>query len=133
MKILSTASERSKFSGLMFLVAWWIGAATMVGGLEGLPGLLQNVLATSVFAAACALWWWAYTLSNFRNQWGFVVIGLWTVGPLSALLDFRYYVKNFFFWASAAILLSLIIAVGVSERPFAKETQTNKLPSRVDS
>jgi hypothetical protein len=87
--------------------------------LEGLQGLRENLIVVGAFAIAYAAWWGAYRMSNFRSRRGFVVIALGMLGPLGALLDLQYYVKNPFRWASTAMLLFLIGAASLSEaRPY---------------
>ncbi len=111
--IPSNEAGRNRIAGWIFFIAWWVGTATLIGGLESAEGLLQQSLAAGVFAIGCAVWLGAYKLSNFRNKAGFIVIAFWMLGPLAALLDFRYYFANLFFWASSAILLLLILIVAV--------------------
>jgi hypothetical protein len=114
-KILPSKADRSRLSGWIFFIAWWVGAIALVAGLEVAEGLLENLVAMCVFAAACTIWWGAYRLSNFAKHSGFIVIGLWTFVLLGALLHFRDYATRPFFWVSAAMLLLLILVAVVSE------------------
>lgn len=76
MRILAARADRARPSGWIFFIAWLIGAVALAGGLEGLQGLGENLIVVGAFAIACAAWWGAYRMSNFRSRGGFVVIAL---------------------------------------------------------
>jgi hypothetical protein len=100
---------------LIFVVAWWIGAAALIGGLEVAQGPFQTLVAACAFAGACTFWWGAYKLSGYGSTGGFIVIALWMLGLLGTLLDFRYYATRPFFWAAAAMVICLVAAAGLSK------------------
>jgi hypothetical protein len=115
-KISVSSANRRRLAIGIFIISWWFGTASLIGGLEGVGGVLWAVL---VFAAACALWLWAYTLSanetGSRSSWGFLVIALWMLHLSSAMLvDFHHYIKDEFFLVSVATLLLLVGAAAVS-------------------
>ena len=107
-KVLPAKADRSRVSWWIFVLAWLIGNLALIAGYEGAQGLLEDMLALCVLVVACGAWWGAYRISNFRNRGGFIVIALWTLGPIGALFDFRYYIRNPFFWGSAAMLAFLV-------------------------
>ena len=115
-KISVSSVSRRRLAIGIFLISWWLGTASLVGGLEGVGGVPWAVL---VFAAACALWLWAYILSGggtgSRSSWGFLVIALWMLHLSSAMLvDFHHYIKDTFFVVSVATLLLLVGAAAIS-------------------
>lgn len=76
MRILAARADRPRPSGWIFFIAWLIGAVALAGGLEGLQGLRENLFVVGAFAIACAAWWGACRMSNFRSRGGLVVIAL---------------------------------------------------------
>jgi hypothetical protein len=100
----------------IFIIAWWLGTASIVGGLEAIGGLFWSV---AIFATACVLWFWAYVLSGndagSRSSAGFIVLALWMIYLTSAMLfDFHHYIRDRFFLASSAILILLVGVTAVS-------------------
>ena len=106
-RILPAKADRSRVSWWIFVLAWLIGNFALIAGFQGAEGLLEDMLALCVLVVACGAWWGAYRISNFRNRGGFIVIALWTLGPIGALFDFRHNMRNPFFWGSAAMLVFL--------------------------
>jgi hypothetical protein len=116
MKISFSNVSRRRIAIGIFIVSWWLGTASLVGGLEGVGGVLWAVL---VFGAACALWFWAYTLSansaGARSSGGFLVIALWMIHLTGAMLfGFRHYIRDVFFLASVAMVFVLVGAAALS-------------------
>jgi hypothetical protein len=110
----SNVSRRRLAIGI-FIVAWWFGTGSLIGGLEGM-GVFWPIC---IFVAACALWFWAYKLSadesGSRSSGGFVVIALWMIHLSGAMLfDFHHYIRDRFFLVSAALLIFLIGAAALS-------------------
>jgi hypothetical protein len=100
-----------------FIVSWWIGTASLIGGLEGM-GEFWPIL---TFAAACALWFWAYELrvnkTGSRSSGGFLVIALWMIHLVgAALFSFHHYITDRFFLSSVTLLVFLIVAASLSAR-----------------
>ena len=115
MKISFSKVARCRLAIGIFIIAWWLGTASLIGGLQGMGGLWAAV----VFAAASALWFWAYILSGnnagSRSSGGFLVIALWMIHLTGAMLfDFRHYIRDRFFLASVGILLLLVGATALS-------------------
>lgn len=114
--ILPTKADRPRLARWIFFIAWFIGASALAGGSHGLEGFLENAFALCVFAIACATWWGAYKVSNFRSRGGFIVIALWAVGRTSALFDLRDHIRNPFSWGSA-VMLTFLFAAAAFARP----------------
>ena len=109
MKILPSKADLPRLSGWIFVAVWWFGAVSMIGGLEMAEGFWGVFTAICAFAVACVAWWGTDKLSGYRSDGGFIVIALWMLGPISALLDFRFYVASPFFWTSSSMLVTLIL------------------------
>jgi hypothetical protein len=107
--------EYQRLSILIFLVDWFIGTASLIGGLNGL-GEGEPIC---TFVVACGIWWWAYRLGRAKddigNTGGFLVIGLWILNLSGALLvDFHHYITDKFFWGSSSIVLILVVVAALS-------------------
>jgi hypothetical protein len=112
-----TSRVRATLAVLLFLIAWFLGAAAIRGGFQ----FDADVLATCIFAIACGLWWIAYKMSRSANgrgmTLGFVALALWMFHSIGALIvDFHRYVAGLFFWSSTAVFLLLITAVALSDK-----------------
>ena len=111
---LSNASRRRLAIGI-FIVAWWFGTGSLIGGLDGMAVFWP----ICIFAAACGLWFWAYILSGAsagsRPSGGFLVIALWMIHLTGAILfAFHHYIKDVFFLVSVAMLFLLVGAAALS-------------------
>jgi hypothetical protein len=115
MKISFSNVTRRRLAIGLFIIAWWLGTASLIGGLEAMGGFWSM----AIFATACVLWFRAYVPSGndagSRSSGGFIVIALWMIHLTGAiLLDFRHYIRDAFFLASSGILVLLVGATVLS-------------------
>jgi hypothetical protein len=108
----------------VFIISWWVGTASLIGGLEG----MGEFWPLCTFAAACALWFWAYKLRDSktgpRSSGGFLVIALWMIHLLgAALLGFHHYITDRFFLVSVGLVLLLLVGVALSAPRAASDPQ----------
>jgi hypothetical protein len=107
---------RSLLATLLFLIACLLGLGALRLGFDReaqFPG-------TCVFAIANGLWCTAYKLSGAASsraaRFGLTVLGLWLLNLTGELLvDFHHCVSDPFFWTTAALLLVVICAFGLSD------------------
>jgi hypothetical protein len=116
MSLQATPGVRAKLATLLFLIALLLGNSALIGGLEMDGGMFFAAL----FAVVCILWWISFRISRSANgrglTLGFVALGLWILNLVGALvLDFRHYIGDHFFWAYAAVLLVLIVAIAIRD------------------
>src|SRR5712692_9944819 len=121
LKILPTKADQPRLSIWIFILAWLMGNFALIAGLNA-DGLWENGVTIGIFAIVCAVWWGAFRLGRakpwVRDTAGLMVIALWALHLLGAILFyFDHYIPDTFFWASAAMLLLLVVSVALSERP----------------
>jgi hypothetical protein len=110
----SKASRRRLAIGI-FIVSWWIGTASLFAGLKG----LGEFWPICTFAAACALWFWGFTVSDLengtRNPGGYVVIALWMIHLMvAALFSSHHSITDLVFLICLAETLSFVVAIAPS-------------------
>ena len=118
-RVLPAKADYPQVALWMFCAAWLVGSMALIIGLNGDAGEIPAIF---LFAIACVMWRGAYKLRgrkrNPGNAIGFLALAIWIVNLVGAFaFDYHRYVTDFFFWASMAMLLLLIIATTAFERP----------------
>jgi len=123
--VVLTPRARGLIAVSLFLIAWWLGTASVIGAYE----LEGPILFSCTFALAALLWRISYRISRSVNGRGMtlgaIVLSLWMLSLSAALLiDFRHFVRDPFFWTSSTILLVLVAALAVSDARKVAENAT---------
>lgn len=121
LRFLPSKADYPRLALWMFCTAWLVGSIALIIGLNGDAG---EIPAICIFAIACVMWWGAYRVRGKRGQpanaIGFLALAIWILNLLGAFVfDSRQYVTDLFFWASAAMLLLLIISASLSKTPYS--------------
>jgi len=116
-RVLRSKAHHPQRAVWVLCIAWLVGSIALIIGLHGGSG---EIAAMCLFAIACLLWRGAYKLRGKKHYpseaIGFLALAIWIVNLLGALaFDFHHYVTDFFFWASTATLMILIITALTSD------------------
>lgn len=125
--IAITPRGRGLLAVLIFIISWFTGAASIVGGFE--TGAYFAFAAT--FVVAVLFWWASYGLSRSASGRGMTVgliaLALWMLAlTFSLLADFRGSIASPFFWTVAVILLVVVVVLSISE---ARTSAANTVPN----